>query len=230
VPGLSHGVHLPEERDVIHEALLLGPVDGEESGRIYGVAVGIVTNNQDPDGLGRVKLRFPWLSEEDESHWARIVTPMAGDGRGLFLLPEVDDEVLVAFEHGRVELPYVLGALWNGKDKPPEANDDGKNNFRTLKSRSGHVVRLDDTDGGEKIEILGAGDKESIVLDTAANTITIRADKDVVIESANGTLKLSGKNGVEIVSEAAAKIQSKQDLDVKSDGQVNVKGSMVNLN
>ncbi|HEX6904121.1 MAG TPA: phage baseplate assembly protein V [Thermoanaerobaculia bacterium] len=200
------------------------------AGRVYGVTVGVVTNNQDPEGLGRVKVRFPWLSEQDESHWARVVTPMAGNDRGLYLLPEVDDEVLVAFEHGRVELPYVLGALWNGKDKPPESNGDGKNALRTLKSRSGHVIRLDDTDGGEKIEIVDAKGKESIVFDAAKNTITVSADKDVVIESKNGSLKLSGKNGVEIVSQGKAKIQASQNLDVKSDAQVNVKGSTINLN
>lgn len=199
------------------EATLLSELMGSEAaetGRVYGVAVGVVTNNQDPEGLGRVKVRFPWLSDADESHWARVVTPMAGSSRGLYLLPEVDDEVLVAFEHGRIELPYVLGALWNGKDKPPEDNAGGTNNRRTLKSRSGHVVRLDDTAGGEKIEILDAAGKQSIVLDTAQSTLTIRADQDVVIESTSGALKLSGKNGVEIVSSA----------------QVDVKGSVINLN
>ena len=77
-------------------AALAGPAS-HPSGRVYGVTVGVVTNNQDPDGLGRVKVRFPWLSDDDESFWARVVTPMAGNGRGLYLLPEVDDEVLVAF-------------------------------------------------------------------------------------------------------------------------------------
>jgi len=217
---------------VIEAALLaaLATPGPDAAGRVFGVVVGVVTNNQDPDGLGRVKVRFPWLSAADESHWARVVTPMAGNDRGLYLLPEVDDEVLVAFAHGRVELPYVLGALWNGKDKPPESNDDGKNAHRTLKSRSGHTLLLDDTDGAEQIKIVDAKGKESIVLDTANNTITITADQDVVIESKNGKLKLSAKNGVEIASQAGAKIEASQDLDMKSDGQVNVKGSVINLN
>ena len=217
---------------MIEAALLaaLATPGPDAAGRVFGVVVGVVTNNQDPDGLGRVKVRFPWLSAADESHWARVVTPMAGNDRGLYLLPEVDDEVLVAFAHGRVELPYVLGALWNGKDKPPESNDDGKNAHRTLKSRSGHVIRLDDADGKEKIEIVDAKGKESIVLDTANNTITLAADQDVVIEAKNGKLKLSAKNGVEIASQAGAKIEASQDLDMKSDGQVNVKGSVINLN
>ena len=113
---------------------------------LYGVMVGVVTNNQDPEGLGRVKVRFPWLSNEDESGWARIAAPMAGKERGMYFLPEVEDEVLVGFEHGDVRFPYVLGALWNGQDAPPAKNDDGKNNLRVIKSRSGHLIRLNDED------------------------------------------------------------------------------------
>jgi uncharacterized protein involved in type VI secretion and phage assembly len=102
------------------------------SGRIHGVVVGLVTNNQDPDGLGRVKVKFPWLSDVDESSWARIAAPMAGKQRGACFLPEVDDEVLVAFEHGDMRFPYVLGALWNGQDAPPVTNSDGTNNVRMI--------------------------------------------------------------------------------------------------
>jgi uncharacterized protein involved in type VI secretion and phage assembly len=207
-------------------ATLLSP---SQAGRYFGVTVGVVTNNQDPDGMGRVKVKLPWLTEEDESHWARVVTPMAGNDRGLYLLPEVDDEVLVAFEHGIVEFPYVLGALWNGKDKPPESNDDGKNNKRSLKSRSGHVIRLDDSDGAKKIEIVDKTGKNSIVFDASANTITIKADKDIAIESSNGKLKLSGK-GVEITSQGAVKVEASQAMDLKASGQMTVKGATVNIN
>ena len=87
--------------------------------RIYGVVVGVVTNNQDPEELGRVKVKFPWLSDADESDWARIATPMAGNEKGIYFLPEVDDEVLVVFEHGDLRFPYIIGALWNGQAPPP---------------------------------------------------------------------------------------------------------------
>lgn len=208
------------------ENLLTRP---EQRNRFYGLTVGIVTNNQDPDGLGRVKVKFPWLSDQDESHWARVVTPMAGNERGLYFLPEVDDEVLVAFEHGVVEFPYVLGALWNGQDAPPESNDDGENNRRTIKSRSGHVIRFDDTEGGEKIEIIDGSENNSIVIDTAENTVTITAEADITIQSNSGKLSLSG-NGIEITSQAEIKIEASADADLKSSGQVNIKGSMVNIN
>ena len=198
--------------------------------RMYGVLVGVVTNNEDPDSLGRVKVRFPWLTSDDvaaESNWARVAAPMAGQDRGLYFLPEVDDEVLVAFEHGKVEFPYVLGALWNGKDAPPETND-GANNRRTIKSRSGHVITLDDTNGAEKIEITDNSGNNSIVISTADNTITIKAESDITIES-GGALKLIG-NGITISSQAEITAEAGGTMDLKSDQQLNIKGATVNIN
>jgi uncharacterized protein involved in type VI secretion and phage assembly len=195
----------------------------------YGLTVGIVTNNRDPDGLGRVKVRFPWLSDEVESQWARIVTPMAGPGRGLYTLPELDDEVLVAFERGRVEFPFILGALWNGRDKPPESNGDGKNNRRVIKSRSGHAIVLDDTNGREQIEIADASGKNKIVVNTRDNAIAIVAEGDIAIESRSGTLSLRGRQ-VEIQSRGSAKVAAAQNLDLQAGPQLNIKGQIVNIN
>ena len=140
-----------------------------------GVVVGLVLDNQDPDGLGRVKINLPEPSEDEIGHWARVASPMAGGGRGMFFLPEKNDEVLVAFEQGDITRPYLLGALWNGKDKPPESNSDGENNLRLIKSRSGHLVRLDDSDGAEKIEIIDKSGENSVTIDTASNTISIKS-------------------------------------------------------
>ena len=197
--------------------------------RLFGLVVGVVTNNQDPDGLGRVKVRFPWLSDEDESHWARIAVPMAGKERGIYFLPEVDDEVLVAFEHGGRRFPYVLGALWNGKDVPPTTNDDGKNNLRMIKSRSGHVIKLNDEDGKETIEIVDKSGKNSIVIDTAKDTITITTDKDITFAATQGTIKLDAQK-IEIKSSADTKIEAGAGMDVKASGTLNVKGATVNIN
>src|SRR5215475_3124836 len=138
-----------------------------QTDRFYGVVVGVVTNNQDPENLHRVKVRFPWLDLDHESHWARVVATMAGNGRGAYFLPEVDDEVLVAFEHGSLEHPYVLGSLWNGKDKPHENNSDGKNDNRTIKSRSGHVFRLRDSDNDARIEIIDKTGSNKIVISSS---------------------------------------------------------------
>jgi uncharacterized protein involved in type VI secretion and phage assembly len=208
-------------------AQLFAPAD--DDGRFYGLAVGIVTNNRDPEGLGRVKVRFPWLSDQDESYWARIVTPMAGKNRGLYFLPEVDDEVLVGFERGAMEFPFVLGALWNGRDTPPENNRDGKNNRRTITSRAGHTIRLDDSAGAEKVEIVDRSGRNSIVIDTARNTLTISADSDVVIRAANGRLRLSGK-GVEIASQADISIQANTTMDVKAQAKMSIRGATVDIN
>jgi uncharacterized protein involved in type VI secretion and phage assembly len=199
-------------------------------GRVYGVVVGIVTNNKDPDGLGRVKLKFPWLSDTEESNWARVASPMAGKERGLYLLPEVNDQLLVAFEHGDPAYPYVIGGLWNGKDKPPAANNDGKNNLRLLKSRSGHIVRLDDTEGEEKIEILDKSGKNSVVVSTKDNSIAIKADADIKITSANGKLVVDAKGGIELKSSGAIKVEASGSLDLKANGQTTIKGSAVNIN
>ena len=196
--------------------------------RVNGVVTALVTNVDDPEKLHRVKLKFPWLTETDESDWARVATPMAGKERGLYLLPEVDDEVLVAFEHGDPRFPYVVGSLWNSRETPPgEATN--KNDRRSLTSRSGHVVRLDDTDGEEKIEIVDKSGANSIVIATKDNAITIKADADVTIEAGNGKLVLKG-NEVEITSQSGLKIESGANMDVKASGQLNAKGAVINLN
>jgi uncharacterized protein involved in type VI secretion and phage assembly len=208
---------------------LLMPPGGDQRKKIYGVVVGIVTNNQDPDKLGRVKVRFPWLSDTGESWWARIAAPMAGKERGFYFLPEVEDEVLIAFEHGDVRFPYVLGALWNGEDKPPETNSDGKNNMRVIKSRSGHIIRLNDEDGKEKLEIIDKSAKNSIVLDTAENTITITTDKDLKLSAVQGTITLEAKN-IDIIASAAGKFEANQGIEVKAGAAMTIKGSTVDIN
>ena len=211
------------------DLLIDAGINGRRSSGIQGVVIGIVTNNEDPDGMGRVKVKFPWLSDADESNWARIATPMAGAERGIYFLPEVDDEVLVAFEHGDVRLPYVIGALWNGQDAPPEDNADGSNNIRVIKSRSGHVIRLNDEDGREKIEIIDKSEKNSIVIDTAENTIAITTDKDITFSATQGTIKLEAQN-IEITSSAKTKIEAGSEMGVEAAATMNIKGATVNIN
>jgi uncharacterized protein involved in type VI secretion and phage assembly len=200
---------------------LLTPENAHGNNRIYGVVMGIVTNNQDPDKMGRVRVKFPWLSDDDESWWARIATPMAGPGRGVYFLPEVEDEVLIGFEHGDIRFPYVLGALWNGQDAPPGNNDDGKNNIRLIHSRSGHLVRLDDTDGDEKIEII---DK------TGNNSITIKSSDNSISITSQGKLTLHATGGIEMTSDADIKIQASTSMDVQAGANLNIKGAVVNIN
>jgi uncharacterized protein involved in type VI secretion and phage assembly len=187
--------------------LLLPETEAESrAGRIYGVVVGVVTNNQDPEKMGRVKLRFPWLNETDESNWARVATMMAGKDRGTWFLPEVDDEVLVAFGHGDVRFPYVVGSLWNGVDTPPRDNDDGKNSERVIVDKS----------GSNKIEIDSAG---GTIAFTAQTKISLKAT-DIEITADSG-LKMKGAQ-VEITADA--------DLKVQSSAMLTLKGSLVKIN
>ncbi|MDJ0594339.1 MAG: phage baseplate assembly protein V [Pleurocapsa sp. MO_226.B13] len=197
--------------------------------RIYGVVVGVVTNNQDPEELGRVKVKFPWLSDADESDWARIATPMAGNEKGIYFLPEVDDEVLVVFEHGDLRFPYIIGALWNGQAPPPVKNDNGKNNLRLIKSRSGHVIQLNDEEGKETIEIKDQDNKNSIVVDTAANTIAITADGDITLAAAQGKITLTAQN-IELQSSADTKVEASAGMDLTASSTMNLSGQTINLN
>ncbi len=188
---------------------------------VAGVVIGVVTNNKDDDGLNRVKVAFPWLSDDEESHWARVACFMAGEKRGALFLPEVGDEVLVAFEHGDINRPYVIGALWNGVDKPPLTNADGKNNVRLIQSRSGHTIMLDDTDGSERIEIKDKTGKNAIAWDTASNTITISTDKDISLKAPKGAIALEAQE---------ISLKSSSNLSVEANGTTTVKGATVNIN
>ena len=198
-------------------------------GGINGVVVGIVTNNKDPDGLGRVKVKFPSINPDDESNWARVATFFSGNEMGAYFLPEVDNEVLVAFENGNIDTPYIIGTLWNGKDVQPYDNGDGKNNLRVIKSRSGHQVILDDTDGEEKIEISDSSGKNMITLDTKEDKITISSNGDFDILASNGKMTIEAKE-IELKGNSAVKMESGGDYDIKAGGQLNCKGSMINLN
>jgi uncharacterized protein involved in type VI secretion and phage assembly len=209
--------------------------DDKSAGKVRGVSAGIVTDNQDPDGLGRVKVKFPWLSDDNESDWVRVATLMAGAERGSFFLPEVDDEVLVAFEHGNINRPYVIGALWNGVDKPPEKNSDGKNNIRKIKSRSGHEIIfnddaaaqnekveihtkaghkivLDDSAGAERIEIVDKTGSNSISIDSVQNSVTISSSLQLKIKA------------------SIIEIEADSMLTIKAGAILTLQGSLVKIN
>jgi len=214
---------------------ILQESQGSDERNMGGVVIGIVTNNKDPDGMGRVKVRFPWRDDADESYWARIATLTAGNERGSFFLPEVNDEVLVAFEHGDIHHPYVLGALWNGVDKPPETNADGKNNIRKIKSRSGHEIIFNDDSANkeEKIEIhTNAGHK--IILDDSSGKEKI----EIVDKTGNNSIKIdSVQNSVSIESAMQLKIKSQMIeiesvgmMTIKAGGMMTVEGTMVKIN
>jgi len=177
--------------------------------RHTGVVVGIVTNNKDVEMGGRVKVKYPWLDDALESHWARIASPMAGNGRGFFWLPEINDEVLVAFEHGDFNRPYIVGGLWNGQDRTPDTAaqvvaSDGKVNKRVIKSRSGHLITIDDTLNAEKITIADKTSKLTLTFDSPTSKITLKATGDLTLE-ATGNVLLKGN---------AVKVEATTNLDM----------------
>jgi len=189
---------------------------GAPESRRLGPVIGIVTNVKDEDNEGKVKVKFPWLSEDDESAWARLASPMAGPDRGLQLVPEVDDEVLVVFERGDPNRPIVIGSMWNGVDAPPLGGDaisgDGAVQKRMLKTRIGHTILLDDSDSSKSIVITDSAGNE-MTWDAANSKIEIVSKGDLKV-SATGTLKLEGQ-AVELSA---------------SGGNVTIKGTQVKLN
>jgi uncharacterized protein involved in type VI secretion and phage assembly len=205
---------------------LLAPETGGDSrmSKIFGVVVGIVTNNQDPEKLGRVKVRFPWLDEDDESHWARVATMMAGKDRGSFFLPEVDDEMLVVFEHGDVRFPYVIGALWNGKDTPPRDNADGKNDFRVIKSRSGHELIFSDVDGKEHVQIKTKAGQQILLDDTSGSEKILVKDK-----SGNKIEMDAASNSINLVSKSKISVKSQQ-IELEADTSLTLKAQQIEIN
>ncbi len=230
---------------------LLAESDSTRDSRVPGVVVGIVTNNNDPDGLGRIKVKLPWMSDALESSWARQAAPMAGSGRGFYYLPEVNDEVLVAFEHNDINYPYIIGALWNGQDKPPEENakvisSSGEIQQRIIKTRVGHLIILDDSNESPGISIIDKTGKNKILIDSSGNKITIVADSDIDMTASMGKITISGQQGVEITStqavdikgqtgvnvkgDAGVKVESSANVEVKAGAIATIKGSMVNIN
>ncbi len=188
---------------------------------IPGVVVGLVSNNKDEEGkMGRVKLKFPWLNDTFESNWARIASPMAGAGRGFMFMPEVNDEVLVAFEHGDINRPYVIGVLWNGKDAPPKAigevvGSDGKVNLRTIKTRSGHIITFNDSEDAPGIEIIDKTGNNKITIDSTSNKISIISDGDIEYTATKGKILLDAQN-IEFKASQNIKATATQNIDLKA--------------
>ncbi|AFY44265.1 Rhs element Vgr protein [Nostoc sp. PCC 7107] len=233
--------HLFQERKFVTEFSVRGLRSGDLLATIspqthlqpgQTMLVGVVSNNKDPKGWGRVRVKFPTLTEEHESNWARVVSVGAGPGRGFDCLPEVNDEVLVAFEHGDIHRPYVIGGVWNGTDAPPEKVDDtvvtGKVRLRTFKTRvghklqfveedksntkkgaylqtvDGHNLRMNDSEKFAELETTGG---HKFRCDDSNKTISLTSTGDITVKSGTtGTAKKISVNGGEIAVTATQKI------------------------
>jgi uncharacterized protein involved in type VI secretion and phage assembly len=211
---------------------LLHERNGHQAGGIQGVVTAKVTSLEDPEELGRVQVMYPWLpkykSADLASNWARMAAPMGGKERGFYFLPEIDDEVLVSFEHGDVDRPFIVGVLWNKTDKPPAgtknvlADDKKKVNQRVLRSRSGHLIVLDDTEGEEQIIIQDKTNKNNIMINSKENTLSIKAEGDLTIE-AGGKLVLKSTGDLSLESQAKGNIKTQSDLALEATGKGSIK-------
>jgi Uncharacterized protein conserved in bacteria len=209
---------------------------------IPGVVVGLVTDNNDPDNMGRVKVRFPWLGEKAESFWARLARPAAGKDSGFLWVPESGEEVVVAFEQGDLGFPLVLGSLWNGQAKPPSQmmsglSDSGKIIKHAIVSPAGHKIMFYDKDDDSGMMIVTADAKVRIVLGQSDHRMVIYCDGDVKFE-ATGKIEMKAGKDFELKADGAIKIEGSKTIDIKAQssmtvqatGQMTVKGSKIGIN
>ncbi|HKO99547.1 MAG TPA: phage baseplate assembly protein V [Pyrinomonadaceae bacterium] len=188
-------------------------------GRWYGAFPALVTDINDPEGQGRVKIALPWAADTaggSYGTWARLATFMAGNNRGSWFIPDVDDEVLIVFEGGDPRRPYVIGSLWNGSDSPPESMDGAGNNFKkVLRSRNGVKITLDDTDGQEQL-ILETPGGQKLTMKDGPGAVEI-------VDSNGNSIKLES-SGITIT--AAAKVTVNASQVAVSAGMVTVDAGM----
>lgn len=189
--------------------------------RSNGIVVGIVCDLDDPEKLGRVRVKYPHLNQQ-ESDWARVCAPMAGKNRGAFFRPDVQDEVLVALEHGDVRRPYILGAMWSTEDTPPPAQgQQTENNWRFVRSRSGHQIILDDTPGKEQIVLVDKDGKRRVVIDSANRKIQVVCDEgDVEVKAPTGKVDVQAQD-VAVKATASVKVEAVT-IEIKASGTMTI--------
>jgi uncharacterized protein involved in type VI secretion and phage assembly len=212
------------------DALAATPASSQ-GGRVFGVAVAQVIENVDSQRLGRVQISLPWLP--DVEPWARVAVLSAGSSRGTWFIPQVGDEVLVAFEQGDVRVPYVIGSLWNATDMPPADSPTDPIARRIVKTPAGHTIELDDVKQSitiktstdqkvsitpEKIELSAGSGANTVTLETAG-TITLKAAVKIDLQAPD--IELSGTNLV-LSGDASASL--------KAGATCSVQGALVRIN
>ncbi|MCX5746637.1 MAG: phage baseplate assembly protein V [Proteobacteria bacterium] len=205
----------------------------------YGLHYAEVTQNKDDEKkLNRIKVKFAWLDngDKDQSAWAQLMTPMEGPKFGWYNVPEVGDIVVVAFIHGDISQPVIIGGVWSTKDVSPEPNEDGKNNFRGYRSRSGHRLILDDS-GKTKIVL---ADKSTKLMVGIGNFATegagpnicavykppMSGDTGVSVSSMEGGVDVTCKDGKLLIkADQNVKISAKTTIDISAGSNMTVEGS-----
>lgn len=226
------------------------PAAAGAHGAVAGVVTAVVTNTNDPENLGRVKVKFPWLDATQESAWARPVQLIAGPSYGALLIPEVNDEVLVAFEQGDPNRPYIVGSLYNGKDKPQKTSADlvkgGKVAQRRIETPTlNRLVFFDHRGTKEGITLRTGDDKFFLDLDKTNTTVVLSSNGDVRIEAKTGTLSItsqqdmvlkSGKNltlegtSKTLIKGAQVEVTAQATMKLQASGPLEAKGAIIKLN
>jgi uncharacterized protein involved in type VI secretion and phage assembly len=212
------------------------------------MVIGIVTTNNDPEHMGRIRVRYPSLTDQEEGAWARVLSHNLGKDRGVFMFPQVDDEVVVAFENGDPRNPLVIGSVFNGRNKPGnEFLPNQKGGFVVMSDDVAHVHSKDDmtfkSDKALHIEVTNdaettvkgssKGKADSAVEMKAGTSYKLEAGSSMTIKGATisvesqGSLKLKGAT-VEIESQGPATLKGAM-IDINASGIANLKGSMVNI-
>ena len=228
-----------QERSLLGLASL-GGTNGTSSAAgppVYGVVIGLVSQNNDPERLGRVKLSFPWLDGNYVSDWARLAQTGAGPGSGSVFIPDVGDEVLVAFEFGDVRRPYVIGGLYNRKDKPVVPRiDNGRVTARQVISRKGHRITFNDGGDQDGIEIRTADEKLAIRLNAAKKTLDLTGNDEVSVFARTKLLLMAEEEDVTVLAKNI-NIQAQKRLflsgnsvHIKAFEALTVEGKPISLN
>lgn len=193
--------------------------------RYYGVVEGLVVDVKDPDKEGRVKVRMPFFDDETVTEWCRVRQLYAGNGYGTFFIPEVGDEVLIAFVHGDLRLPVIIGGLYNGKDKPPSHRTDEKDQ-KVVRTKAGHQITMDDTRGERRVIVETAGghtldlnDKERATTIKTSGGHEVRLDD----QGAKIVVKTSGSESITF-EVAGSKVTLKSSVVVLDAPQVKLGG------
>ncbi|MFN0123888.1 MAG: phage baseplate assembly protein V [Blastocatellia bacterium] len=177
--------------------------------RYFGVFPAIVTGIADPEDLGRIELKFPWLGADGDAvrAWATLLSPYADDNQGFFVLPAVDTQVVVAFEAGDLRRPYIVGSAWNGREAMPES-PAAPNDKRLIRTRAGSLLEFDDTSGAAKVT-LSMRSGHALTLDDSAQEVTLR--------HANGcTIRFDVSGNVTITAMSAMTINAPAGLTVNA--------------
>jgi len=197
---------------------------------IEGLHSAVVTANHDLDHLGRVKVKFQWNKEGEESPWIRVLTAHAGKERGLFCLPEVGDEVLVSFDQDYPESPMVLGSLYNKEEAPRSDLKNPENEIKAFITKSGNQVVITDTKDKEEILISTPEGKNSVSMKMGdPPEISIHSEGKISLDAEEITLKAKKKlscssdGEAELTAQKGMKIQG-QGVDMTAQQAVKIKG------